>query len=145
MEAIVKGDEDPILALIVVRLEKLEIFKLHSFFSPFLPRICNTIAKESRTPALSTLNCIEFDSGARDGPPDLRARWFDVIASLPSVNTIKVLSLGQWPISAECALMPHSSNVCSLGFPDCSASSKWIFQSNRAMKGLKDSHLTSSC
>lgn len=140
--AIESGDEDPILALLLLQLPKVAAFNI-MIMGPTCQRLFQTLERILEAPGASLLpNLTNVDINWEESNPDhLHRDWeaINTFAKLPSLRTLR-----SWNIyiddnddDSRYILPPRSSNVSSLIFTDCVIGVQRLSKLLEGFKALK--------
>lgn len=140
--AIERGDEDPLLALLLLRLSNVALLRLRCYLMPFqlLFETMMRILETPRGPHLSNLTTLEIDS-AESEFSNCFQDWhaINVFAGLPSLRSI--IAWNVWITDdedySEYLLPPRSSNVSSLTFEHSSIGPQRLCELLKGFKALK--------
>lgn len=140
--AIKSGDEDPILALLLLQLPKVAAINL-MIMGPTYQRLFQTLTRILEAPGLSLLsNLTNVDINWEESKPDpLHRDWqaINTFAKLPSLRTITAWQVYIRNIENDCRylLQPRTSNVSSLILTDCFIGVRRLSKLLQGFKALK--------
>lgn len=139
--AIESGDEDPILAILLLQLRNVATLKL-SYVMVTYQLVFQTLTRILETPGvphLSNLTTLEVYPQGSD--PDRSPNWhaINIFAKLPSLQSVIAWNL--WiedhDDDRDYLLHPRSSNVSSLMFTQISISAQRLYEFLRGFRELK--------
>ncbi|CAD6590189.1 MAG: hypothetical protein ASARMPRED_004607 [Alectoria sarmentosa] len=140
LQAIQNGNEDPVLALLLVHLPNLERFRPFSIGMP-IEQTSRTIQQIKHAPAGTYLShlknvSINFDRGWEKA--DMKM-FFKSLMSLPSLTSCYVqgLTIDDKERNLEWHLRPHESNIAKLAFILCTIGEKELSEVLESTKHLE--------